>query len=302
MIKEVEYKNIDFTKYTHCINQSAQKKYSVSKEFLDITTGKKWNILVEGDYDAVMPLPFVKKFGLKLIVNPRLCQQLGVFSKKDDLKVNDEFLEYLDKNYWVWNYNFNEYNKFSKTLKSKRNYIIPKNDYDLVYQKYSPKRKRKIRQDEEIKQHSEIKNIENKTEALLFIQETAIGASDSNDTKLYVKLFSDFHDAGCLTFYGFYHHQKLINLIAIYENHDVAVLLGTFNQKEKLKISGSSVLIDSVIREKIGNKDFDFEGSEVASVEEFFRGFRPENHPYTNFENLSNHWAMKFYTRLKKII
>ena len=62
-------------------------------------------------------------------------------------------------------------------------------------------------------------------------------------------------------------------------------LLGTFNAKEYVKLSGSSVIIDHTIAENIKHKIFDFEGSEVPAIEEFFRGFRPELKMYNVISN-----------------
>jgi hypothetical protein len=67
--------------------------------------------------------------------------------------------------------------------------------------------------------------------------------------------------------------------VTYFDDFTVA-LLGTFNDKDFVKISGASVLIDHCIKENIQTKIFDFEGSDLPNVEEFFRGFRPELRPY----------------------
>ena len=74
-------------------------------------------------------------------------------------------------------------------------------------------------------------------------------------------------------------------MLALYFDEKTIALLGTFNTKDSIKLSGSSVLIDYVIRENIEHKIFDFEGSEIPSVEEFFRGFRPDLKPYPIIKN-----------------
>ena len=72
----------------------------------------------------------------------------------------------------------------------------------------------------------------------------------------------------------------MINLIALHVSSHSVTLLGTFNDKNFVKLSGASALIDHAIKNHIQTKIFDFEGSEIPSVEEFFRGFRPELKPY----------------------
>lgn len=275
MIRRLKYQEIDFEKYTNCIENSEQRKYSATRGFLDITAGKQWEILVYNDYEAVMPIPFVKKIGLKLVINPKLCQQLGVFSYHDDIKLNDLFLNFFEEKYNVWYYAFNAINQLSKQLKKRQNFLIYSDDYKTVRQKYSPKRKRKLRLDEEILQNSEVKNV-SMAEAGKFISKNMIGAKNEKDKSEFLRIFNDFENAGYLQLKAFFYQNMMVNLIAVYCDQKTIALLGTFNDKEYIKLSGSSVIIDQIISENIHHKIFDFEGSDVPAIEEFFRGFRPD--------------------------
>lgn len=298
MIRRLKYHEIDFKKYKNCLEKSEQRKYSASKTFLDITSGKNWEILIFNDYEAVMPIPFVRKFGLKLVINPRLCQQLGIFSEKDNVTVNDSFLHFFEKKYNIWYYAFNDKNTFSKNLKERKNFLIEPQDYESVRQKYSPKRKRKLRLDEDVLNESEIKEV-TMTEAYSFIAEHTVGAQNDADKQKFLKTFRDFEASGMLKITAFFYKNKIINAIAVYNDEKALALLGTFNDKEFVKLSGSSVIIDQVIKENIKDKIFDFEGSEVPAIEEFFRGFRPEMKPYRIIQH-SKKAIVKQLLRLKK--
>ncbi len=83
----------------------------------------------------------------------------------------------------------------------------------------------------------------------------------------------------------FVYHEIIINAIVLYTDDKTLALLGTFNNKDFVKLSGSSILIDDVIKKNIKNKTFDFEGSEIPAIEEFFRGFRPELKMYSALVN-----------------
>jgi hypothetical protein len=274
MIRRLKYNEIDFEKYTNCLENSEQRKYSATKDFLDITSEKKWELLVYNDYEAVMPVPYIKKMGLKFIINPKLCQQLGIFSKNDEVFINDQFLDFFKSKYRIWYYAFNDANRFTQTLKRRKNYLINPENYELVRQRYSPKRKRKLRLDTEILENSEIQKI-NFIKAESFITENSIGAKDENDKKKFMKIFSELEKAKLLEIVVFIYRKKIINALALYCNENTIALLGTFNDKKSVKLSGSSVLIDHIISENIDSKIFDFEGSEIPSIEEFFTGFRP---------------------------
>ena len=68
----------------------------------------------------------------------------------------------------------------------------------------------------------------------------------------------------------------MINLIALYQSPISTVLLGTYNNKNLVKLNGASNLIDEAIKDFIEQKDFDFEGGNLPNLEEYFRGFRAE--------------------------
>lgn len=301
MIKRIKYKDIDFVKYSTCLENSAQRKYSATKDFLDITSNKNWEILVYKHYEAIMPVPFVIKFGIKFVHNPMLCQQLGIFSAQDSVVINDYFIKYLHENYLVKVYNFNDTNKFSLELKLRKNFIIYPDQYENVYAKYSPKRKRKLRMDEDKTQEIYIKEISN-TEAQHFVRNNFLGANKKKDISAFIKIYNQMYSVNLIKFSAFYYKRTITNIIVTYQDHKTIALLGTFNDKEFVKLSGASVLIDYSIKKNIETKSFDFEGSELPNVEEFFRGFRPllKKYPVIEFSTkdlFKKMLSFKFYKK-----
>ena len=280
MIRRIKYEDIDFEKYSSCIESSVQRKYSATRVFLDVVSNRNWQILVFGDYEAVMPFSTVKKLGIEMVVNPFLCQQLGVFSKEDLPELNDAFVQYLNKYFRVKSYAFNDVNHFSQQLNIRKNYILFSNNYKTVYNGYSPKRRKKIKQTQEIKEQSLIKDSIDFLEAKQFIEIHAKGYGEEKQIQEVVRVYKDFYDIQKMHLYGYYYQEKLINLITAYEDEKTIVLLGTFNDSDYLKISGTSVLIDEIIKRFVSQKNIDFEGSEIPNIEEFFRGFRPKLQPY----------------------
>lgn len=52
--------------------------------YLDTLVGNRWDGLVAGDYDLVMPLPWNRKlFGIYQVFQPAFCQQLGAFGAEE---------------------------------------------------------------------------------------------------------------------------------------------------------------------------------------------------------------------------
>ncbi|WP_276967392.1 hypothetical protein [Chryseobacterium sp.] len=284
MIRRLKYHEIDFVKYAQCLENSEQRKYSAAKHFLDTTSTMPWEILVYKDYEAVMPVPFVRKYGMKIVHNPKLCQQLGVFSAKDNVDLNEAFLEYLEKNYMIRAYSFNDVNQLRTKIRIKKNFLLYPEAYEKVYLRYSPKRKRKLRLDEVVLKESEIKTISYE-KAKAFIESNTIGINKDHDLFEFMRIFENFYKLSYLKFTAFYYKHKIVNVIATYSDGNMVALLGNFNDKDYVKLSGASVLIDHVIKENIETHIFDFEGGDLPNIEEFFRGFRPELRPYGIIEN-----------------
>ena len=299
MIKRLKYHEIDWRKYQKCLENSEQRIYSAENKFLDITSKHNWELLVYGDYEAMMPIPFIKKMGFKIVVNPKLTQQLGVFSREDSIAINEKFLDFLQSNYKVWYYAFNERNKFKSHLKTRKNFVLEPDNYENIRQKYSPKRKRKLRLNPGIVEFSEIKEKVSLSEAIKFIKINMIGAENKKDKVRFLEIIKTFSDYNLLDFYGFYFKGKLINLVAIYQENYTSVLIGTYNIKDLVKYNGASNLIDFAIRKNVETKKFDFEGGELSNMEEYFRGFRAEQRNYAVIENTKRQLikkAIKFFS------
>ncbi|AZB07487.1 hypothetical protein EG344_00835 [Chryseobacterium sp. G0162] len=284
MIRRLKYHEIDFVKYSQCLENSEQRKYSATKDFLDITAPKQWEVLVYNDYEAVMPIPFVRKYGVKIVHNPKLCQQLGVFSHKDNVNLNEQFLDYLESHYLIRVYPFNDGNELRTKLRIKKNFLIYPDAYEKVYARYSPKRKRKLRLDEEVLDHSEVKSV-SYDDIKPFIESNIVGLGKESDLAGFMEIYKASYHFKYLSFLAFYYHGEIINAIATYSDCNMVALLGTFSNKEYVKLSGASVLIDRMIKETIETHIFDFEGGDIPNIEEFFRGFRPELKPYAVIES-----------------
>lgn len=68
---------IDKTAWDNCITRSKNYLIYGTAAYLDALC--EWEALVWGDYEAVMPLPYRKKWGIKYYYTPSFIQQLGIF-------------------------------------------------------------------------------------------------------------------------------------------------------------------------------------------------------------------------------
>ncbi len=79
MTKHLKHEEIDLEKYSTTIINCAWGRIYALPWYLDIVS-PNWEALVNEDYSIVMPLPIKRKYRLKYITQPYLCQQLGVYS------------------------------------------------------------------------------------------------------------------------------------------------------------------------------------------------------------------------------
>ncbi len=278
MIRRLKYHKIDFDKYTACLENSEQKNWYARKEVLDQLSGN-WHILVDGDYEAVMPVHIRKKMGINFVHMPLFCQQLGVFSKSDNTETNKTFLNFLRKKYKVFFYSFNDHNKFHEPLEKRKNYIVPVSDYPLLRRKkYFKGRKSTVK----MAQHLIYREIDFNSESLDFIKNNFKGLKEVEWLETYLVFLSDNNH---LKLCGTFSSDILINLALVIIEDKQFSLLGLVNHEEYKHENGSSFLIDKILQHYIGEKSFNFMGSNIRGIEVFFKSFGAELHEYSFIEN-----------------
>ena len=87
MIRFLEHKEIDKAAWDQHLEACLNPLIYARSWYLDIIS-PGWAAMVYGDYETFMPLPVKTKFGIKLIIQPPMAQQLGVFYKKSDAQVS----------------------------------------------------------------------------------------------------------------------------------------------------------------------------------------------------------------------
>lgn len=281
MIKKLKYENIDFDKYAQCLENSEQKNWYVKKEVLDELSGN-WEILIYGDYEAIMPVPLIKKLGIKFVIMPLFCQQLGVFSSSDNTDINDQFLKALKKNYKIFYYSFNQYNSFSSASEKRKNYIIPISDYDILKRKkYFKGRKSTVK----CAQHLIYKEIKLNATHISFIENNFKGLTKENDINKFKDYLNFLDTNNSLKLCAAYLDQQLINIAILVSEKTEFSLLALINDEIHKKEDGASFLIDKILSHYIHEKRLNFMGSNIPGIERFFKSFGAELHDYNFIQN-----------------
>ena len=153
MIRLLAYSEIDFEKYDDCVMNGSSPVLYAESWYLDIATNKNWKVLVWDDYLAVMPVPYgrmKRSFWKNSVVQPYLCQQLGVFSKNEiSEEIFDEFvnaLTKLDPVVYHFNYTNAQFLDRNRQVKFRTNFILDLSpEYDILFSDFTRSKRNTVR-------------------------------------------------------------------------------------------------------------------------------------------------------------
>ena len=283
MIKYIPYRQIDKKRYDRCIQKSVNSRVYAFSWYLDCVT-EAWDLLVEGDYEVVMPLPRKAKYGIPYISTPSWVQQLGVFSQQhlSERKIR-EFLKAIPGKFLWIDYQLNADNQISlKSGSSKKNYLLSlQGSYKEIQNGYNKNRKR----------------ISNKaSEGLYLDKKGAIDVFIENYKKQYKPYAISelaISQLRCLCT----SNSKHVHVWNIFDNgifraglvwlsdaRRITYLVPVSDEKAK-QLHVSTFIINELIRDFQGqNMVLDFEGSMISGVGKFYQSFGAQTESYIYFK------------------
>ena len=297
MIKRLKYEEVDWQKYQNCLEQSEQYIFFAEKKYLDLLLHQNWEILVDNDYEAEMPIPLAKKWGFTFVVMPLQTQQLGIFSEKDTPELNESFLAFFQQNYKVFYYAFNAKNEFKTLLKTRKNYKLFSEDYENIKKKYSIHRRRNVRITDVLQDKIKFTEAENLNHSEIFFIENVIGFPNSSLKKRAFENMKNFLSQNLLKVYELYFDGKLASQAYLIESEKEDFLVNFINDKKFSKYNLSSIILDQIFRKNIEKKDFNFHGSNISEIAEFYRRFGATEENYAFVENSKIQLLISYFIR-----
>jgi len=302
LIRYLTHIEIDKSKWNQCIDKATNKLIYAYSTYLD-AMADQWDAIVMGDYEIVMPLTWRKKFGIKYLYQPAFVQQLGLFSNRDiDNAIVEAFLElaYCKFQFAEINLNFqqSEFNFNKKLITSKKNNFIsvvsPSKAVSLFESdSYLRKRLNKASRND-----------------LMYLTEESINSSLLLYQNLYRKKIKSLTDFDFKKFTELCKKFQIENKIIIRKvvskhNNEVLALALLLNDKHRLyniiscvthtgkKLLANYFLYNEILKENlIGELIFDFEGSDLPGVADFYKKMSTQNQQYISVK----------WNRLPKII
>ena len=287
-IKYIKRKDIDLAKYDNCIAKAINSRIYGYSWYLDIVADD-WNVLVLGDYKAVMPITYMrakKNLLFKKIIQAFYTQQLGIFTQKE---LNNELATAFYTEFRVLNpqnYTFNDYDfqylkEIATHLLKRTNYELNLNDtYSNLYKNYSKNIKRNIKKYLK-EENTMLTTAISVSDFIDFKKVNSSYKTTVKEHKILKKLILETQKRNYGKLYGIKQNGVLIAAIfSIYDNYRLTSLVSVASNKGK-EIGAISFVIDSIIKEMAASEQiFDFEGSMQPGIARFYKSFGASDNPY----------------------
>jgi hypothetical protein len=273
-----------------CISKHANGLIYAQYDYLDRICDH-WSGLVIGDYEAIIPLPWRKKYGFRYYYIPPFIQQLGFIGDTSLLKLlHEELIQKIRSYAWYGDLHFNFSNHLLASelhCKNRTNFIIDLNkDYLDIYKDY----------------HPDLKQV------LLKIPEGGFQYSKQQSIPDTIRNYQQQY-ASRMPHLSIEDFERLYELCRFYASRgdciirsalkpDGTILSDTLLLKDQRRMyhllnttfpegretHSNPWLLDQVFREYSNrNLLFDFEGSDLPGVNTFYKKFGGHVQPYFHY-------------------
>jgi hypothetical protein len=277
--------DFDRQAYDACIRQAINSQLYANSIYLDAMAGE-WDVLVMNDYEAVMPLPRRKKWGIHYLYQPYFVAQSGIFSRQPmDHAIATQFINAIPKKFQFINLHLNDAMDLLGTdfsLIKKHNFVLDlSRNYEAIHAAYSEDAKKNLRRSEKFALRIEQWN---NPAAVVELYQRQYGKKNTMPAIYYQKflaLINQLMQTGNALCYGAWQAEALLaGAIFLKDEHRLYYILAAPTEDGR-KAKAIHALIDQVIQSFAGQPLlFDFEGSDIPDVAAFYQKFSPENRPY----------------------
>lgn len=282
MIQYLSHNEIDKVKWDHCIGLAENQLIFGLSWFLDIMS-PGWEALVKNNYEEVMPLTWKKKTGFYYLFQPFFVQQLGIFGSTSSVKQQDDFLKNIPSKFKLVDIHMNASFQSNNFSKPKKNYVLPLDmPYEVVIKNFKPQAWRNINYSR--KNSIQIKAFEF-TNSIRFFRENIGDKIHTVKSVHYRRLEKAMEEAHL--------RKQLMSICSCTLSGEVLAVATLFRFQKRIIFNLATVnaegrkqramyaIIDYIIQKYAGTGFIlDFEGSEIQSIETFYKGFGAKLQPY----------------------
>ena len=263
---------IDTQKWDRCIGHAANGLLYAHSFYLD-HMADNWDALVLGDYEAVMPLTWRRRFGISYLYQPFVTASLGVFSALPiDAALLNAFIDHIPHKFRLIDIDLNTGNN---ALSGR--HVTPRKNYELkldalspvLQEQYNRHARRKLKKANEagltITEEIAVETI---TE-LSFTMMQGKDVVSKADYDRFVQLYRNIqpHVEACNTMAALDANGRVVasDINIVYNKRIYSLLAG--NTPGSNESGGFYFVLDQLIKKYAGTGYvLDFEGSDIAGI------------------------------------
>lgn len=293
------HSKIDKRQWDKCVDASGNGLIYAYSFYLD-AMADHWDAIVLNDYEAVMPLPWRKKYGIYYLYQPFLIAQLGLFGNGLNAWLLERFFKAIPTKFKLWEFPLNQKNLFDVqgfNLYQRTNFVLDLNrNYDALYNAYRENSKRNIRK--AIGYGCSVQKGIAIDEIIELNKLQSAQATDEKDYQRFQKLFYQLREKGKAATYGVYHNDQLIASCCFLFSHHRAYYIFVGNHPNGRTLGASHLLVDAFIKDHANqNLLLDFEGSDVRNLAFFYSSFGAADEKYAAIKYNNLPWYVKWFKR-----
>ena len=299
-IQYLQHHQVDKQRWNNCIDIAGNGLIYGYAYYLDAMS-TSWDALVLGDYEAVMPLPYRKKWGISYLYQPFLTAQLGIFGNNLSAALLEKFLDAIPSKFKYWDFNLNYGNLFplhNYNLRQRTNYVLDLNKpYPEIAAQYRENTKRNIKRSYpfkvQVRKGIPVSEVIELNRQQSIHQNQALSNDDYNRFKSLYALLEPQDKA--MTYGVYTERNELLASVAFLYSYQRAYYLLVGNHPNSRALGASHRLIDSFIQDHAGKPlILDFEGSDIASLAFFYRSFGAHQENYSSIVLNRLPWPIKW--------
>ena len=292
------YKEIDKNKWDDCIKHSVNGLIYAESVYLD-SMSANWDAIVLDDYEAVMPITWKKKIGIRYIYQPPFLQQGGIFFKnKVQVKTIRSFMDEASGNFKFAEFTVNYLNlidwKQAGLQETMRNNFILQlgSGYKNIFDEYDPYIKQRLNR---LKKFSlQYKHSTDHAGVLDLYKElygNRMPSVTGKDYQQFGKLCKHYLKNGRVIMRHVYNmdgKELLAAVLLLKDDNRIYNIISCILPNGK-KLLANYFLYNELIKEFAGEDIIlDFEGSDIPGVAYFYDKFSGDNQQYAfvKFNNL----------------
>ncbi len=276
MVRYLKNSDIDRIKWNRCVAGAKNASFYALAEVLDITS-PDWDALVYLDYQAVFPLPWRKKVGIKYVYPPFFSTQLGLYSDQSlDVSL---FLNAIPKDFLYQeiksNTCFSTPDNFSVAKRNRTYYLDLSPSYGELFQSFSKNHKQNIRKANQsgltLVKSGDINAIIN----LFKVSKGEISSFSSADYQTLHQLVSYFLSIGKADVWSVYDEKNTLCAGGFFiTEFGKTVFMFSGNNHIAKKNRAMFFLFDQYLKENASSDNvLDFGGSNDDNLARFYAGF-----------------------------